>query len=66
MLSVDTTPSPFPSPTFKCFTVTGDYGTPQRKRGAVSYTYQMERPDAERLNGLPKSDKETRVPARSP
>ena len=65
MLSVDTIPSlssPQPS---KCFMAINSYNTLERKRGVISCTSQMERPEAERLNGLPKSDGETGLPART-
>lgn len=56
---------PFPSAALKCFMVINSYTTPQRKRGIMSCTSQMQTRETERLSELPKSDKETSVLART-
>ena len=59
------TPPPVLSPPqpLRCFTVINSYNIPERTRGVMSCTSQMKRAEAERLNGLTKSDKETSVAA---
>lgn len=49
----------------KCFMAINSYNTLERKRGVISCTSQMKRPEAGRLNGLPTSDRAASIPART-